>query len=260
MDEQTTPSGRGSDDPGHRGPDAMRAGTLIFGVLAAAGIGTAAYGLTTGAMAPSDPDPVAAGPSHSATPSDTPSPQSEEPSVTQSASPSETESGSAEPGPTSDEKEPGTGEQSSSSAPPRSGGEAATQSQSSAHPPAAPHGAAGDQPLLSPEPNLSVDQYRVQSGQTLSEVARETGLSVGRIMQANGLGDPDLIVADTDLKLPERQGSLDEPGEYHVVQRGDTLWDLSRRYGTTVQALVEANAIQDPDVIYVGEFLDIPQS
>lgn len=42
------------------------------------------------------------------------------------------------------------------------------------------------------------------------------------------------------------------------VTLGDTLSEIARRTGTTVQALVDANDIEDPDRIYVGQSLVIP--
>ena len=44
----------------------------------------------------------------------------------------------------------------------------------------------------------------------------------------------------------------------HVVARGDTLWAIARRYGVGVDAIVAANAIQNPDVLVVGQALAIP--
>lgn len=41
--------------------------------------------------------------------------------------------------------------------------------------------------------------------------------------------------------------------KYHVVQKGDTLWGISRKYGVSVERLVEMNGIRDRDRIYVGQ-------
>lgn len=46
-------------------------------------------------------------------------------------------------------------------------------------------------------------------------------------------------------------------GTYRI-QRGDTLWALSRKYGTTVDALAKANGIKNPDLIIAGRTLEIP--
>jgi peptide/nickel transport system permease protein len=44
----------------------------------------------------------------------------------------------------------------------------------------------------------------------------------------------------------------------HVVQRGETLFRIAQRYGTTVEAISKANAIANPSRIYVGQRLVIP--
>jgi spore germination protein len=44
----------------------------------------------------------------------------------------------------------------------------------------------------------------------------------------------------------------------HVVARGDTLWVIARRDGVSVDAIVAANAIANPDVLVVGQALAIP--
>ena len=44
----------------------------------------------------------------------------------------------------------------------------------------------------------------------------------------------------------------------YVVQPGDTLWRISRQFGTTVDAIVRANNIPNPNLIYVGQVLEIP--
>lgn len=46
-------------------------------------------------------------------------------------------------------------------------------------------------------------------------------------------------------------------GSYQI-QRGDTLWALARRYGTTVSELARTNNIKNPDLIIAGATLQIP--
>ena len=51
-----------------------------------------------------------------------------------------------------------------------------------------------------------------------------------------------------------------EAPKYQVItiKRGDTLWALSRKYGTTVQELAKINNIKNPDLIYAGAPLKVP--
>ncbi len=44
----------------------------------------------------------------------------------------------------------------------------------------------------------------------------------------------------------------------YLVQEGDTLAAIAQRFGTTVSALQEANGIEDPDEIVIGQRLVIP--
>jgi LysM repeat protein len=44
----------------------------------------------------------------------------------------------------------------------------------------------------------------------------------------------------------------------YTVQRGDTLYSIARRYGSTVEAIAAANSIANPSLIRVGQTLTIP--
>lgn len=43
----------------------------------------------------------------------------------------------------------------------------------------------------------------------------------------------------------------------YQVRRGDTLWDISKRTGISVQDLAARNGIADPNRIYAGQHLDL---
>ncbi len=53
--------------------------------------------------------------------------------------------------------------------------------------------------------------------------------------------------------------ALADPVVY-TVQAGDTLFSLAQRYGTTVEAIAEANGLQSTSLIYRGQQLIIPDS
>ncbi|MDY0396861.1 SafA/ExsA family spore coat assembly protein [Virgibacillus halophilus] len=45
----------------------------------------------------------------------------------------------------------------------------------------------------------------------------------------------------------------------HVVQKGDTLWELSKKYGVDFEALKQANTqLSSPDMIMPGMKIKIP--
>lgn len=64
-----------------------------------------------------------------------------------------------------------------------------------------------------------------------------------------------------DLSTPQQSIPSILPDDSYqtiTIQPGDTLWDLAIKYNTTVEALVELNDIENPDLIIAGEQLIIP--
>jgi nucleoid-associated protein YgaU len=56
-----------------------------------------------------------------------------------------------------------------------------------------------------------------------------------------------------------RRGSGSDYGYEHVVANGENLSKIAQAYGTTVAAIVEANGLDDPDQVRVGQKLFIPE-
>jgi LysM repeat protein len=109
----------------------------------------------------------------------------------------------------------------------------------------------------------------VQRGENLSQIALRYGTTVTAIAQANGIRNTSLIYVGQRLTIPgggytapasSRGGGTTSSagGGVHVVQRGETLSSIAYRYGTSVSALVAANGIRNPSLIYVGQRLRIP--
>jgi len=59
-----------------------------------------------------------------------------------------------------------------------------------------------DLPRLLPTPRLNADQYVVQAGDTLGSISQRYGVSLGALMQANSLSDPNLLTVGTTLTIP----------------------------------------------------------
>jgi LysM repeat protein len=67
---------------------------------------------------------------------------------------------------------------------------------------------------------------------------------------------------DTSPALPSEPQTPAESGDtvWHIVQPGETLSSIAQRYGTTSQAIAQANGITNPSQIYQGQKLKIPTS
>jgi peptidoglycan/xylan/chitin deacetylase (PgdA/CDA1 family) len=61
------------------------------------------------------------------------------------------------------------------------------------------------------------------------------------------------------VTIPELLGYISSEDNQYVVKAGDTLTKISKKYGVTVQQLVKANDIKNPNLIYTGEVLIIPE-
>ncbi len=100
----------------------------------------------------------------------------------------------------------------------------------------------------------------VRRGETLASIAARYGVSVGSIVQANSLRNANFIWVGQRLVIPASSAPNPAPGTgaVYYVRRGDTLANIAVRYGVSLQALMSANNIGNPNLIYVGQRLVIP--
>jgi LysM repeat protein len=104
--------------------------------------------------------------------------------------------------------------------------------------------------------------YIVQRGDTLASIAARSGVPMASLARVNGIRNPNLIYVGQILVVPGKSGSAAAAtskaargGSVYIVRRGDTLGNIAARYGTTVSALLAANGLRNPNVIYVGQRL-----
>lgn len=146
--------------------------------------------------------------------------------------------------------------------------------------------AAQQQPITQlPPPSPAVSQstpaiYVVQPGDTLTGIARRYGTTVSALVAANGMASANApLLVNQKLKL---SGSTAQParpapqkpaatspatpkptaGGTYTVQAGDTLYRISRQYGVSPKALMQANGLtpETANTIRVGTTLRIPAS
>ena len=106
---------------------------------------------------------------------------------------------------------------------------------------------------------LPTAPYTVKSGETLSEIADRFGTSTERLIQLNGISNPNLVVAGTRLAIPGRPSSTAAPrnAKEHVVRSGESLSSIAGSYGLPVERLVAINKIDDPDLVVSGTRLKL---
>jgi len=70
---------------------------------------------------------------------------------------------------------------------------------------------------------------------------------------------PSGVPTQTPTSTPTTPSGTPGAPIVHVVQRGENLFRIALRYNTTVEAIAAANGIRNPQLIYVGQELTIPQ-
>ena len=102
-------------------------------------------------------------------------------------------------------------------------------------------------------PVTSVKTHIVQYGENLSTIAAQYGTTWQELARVNALSNPSIIYAGQTLSVTGGQ-SVPTAGVC-VVEYGDTLSSIAEQFGTTVEHLVSANGISNPDFIQVGQVL-----
>ena len=109
---------------------------------------------------------------------------------------------------------------------------------------------------------MAADPVLVRPGDTLTSIARRSGVSIEQIVQLNRLADPNRIYVGQKLRLEETptvEAAPTSDGEIvHVVRRGETTWGIAMHYGVTVSAMAAANQMTNPGRIFAGTRLVIP--
>ncbi|MBW9329790.1 LysM peptidoglycan-binding domain-containing protein [Lactococcus raffinolactis] len=104
-------------------------------------------------------------------------------------------------------------------------------------------------------PATNVSQtHIVQYGDNLSSIALKYGTTWQELARINALSNPDIIYSGQTLNVVG--GQSEATSGYCVVEYGDTLSGIAAQFGTTVDRLVSANGISNPDMIYAGQVLN----
>jgi murein DD-endopeptidase MepM/ murein hydrolase activator NlpD len=119
--------------------------------------------------------------------------------------------------------------------------------------------------------------YVVQSGDSPYLIARRFGLSVDDLLALNDISDPRRLRPGQVLRLSGKTAlpataaavavsgtatpiATTPAGTIYAVQAGDIPYDIARRFGITVDALLAANPLTDPRRLQIGQQLIIPSA
>ena len=154
-----------------------------------------------------------------------------------------------------------------------------------ANPPSDAH-TASRAPKRDEQPRVlaSGESVQVQQGDSLHAIARRHGVSIGALIEVNGLSDGAALKPGQRLLLPAvaQTSSVGAPragtprvagqapvhvadprpqpgwGGHHTLQAGESLYGVARQYGVDVAELQRANRIAQPTSVRAGTVLLVP--
>ncbi len=126
-----------------------------------------------------------------------------------------------------------------------------------------------DEIPVTSKPKKGFITHRVKRGETLSTIAEKYQVRINTVVRTNNINRRNDIIAGQTLKIPKKSTVSYKPQKYrqskkapalkHVVRRGDSLWIIAKRFGTTTQQIMENNRLYNTR-LHVGQVLMIPQA
>ena len=99
----------------------------------------------------------------------------------------------------------------------------------------------------------------VKTGDTISSISKTYSISKDLIIKLNKLKNENyiyvgqnLIISESTENIPKQLGLINN---YHIVQIGENLTDISSKYNLNLGYLIKINNLKNPDSIEVGEKL-----
>ena len=101
-----------------------------------------------------------------------------------------------------------------------------------------------------------LDYYTVKSGDTLYSIAKKYGISVDKLKDLNNLKS-NMISVNQKLLVNDQKKNQDTNA--YIVEKGDTLYSIAKKYSTTVNKIKELNNLKS-DTLSIGQEITIPSS
>ena len=96
-------------------------------------------------------------------------------------------------------------------------------------------------------------------GDTITSISNLYSIKKDLIIKLNNLKDENYIYVGQNLKVSdpsqESKNNNDENKNFHIVQKGESLTEISTKYRLNFQSLIEINNIKNPDSLRVGSKL-----
>ncbi|MBQ0167399.1 MAG: M23 family metallopeptidase [Treponema sp.] len=108
--------------------------------------------------------------------------------------------------------------------------------------------------------SLSAETHVVEKGETFYSISRSYGITVDELLKANNLEQGAVLKAGQKLTVPgdETPATSSVSTENYTVAKGDTLYSIARKNGTTVDEVRSLNGFTEATVLKVGQVIKLP--
>lgn len=113
------------------------------------------------------------------------------------------------------------------------------------------------QRLKLPVTQVAGEYYIVKPGDTLYSIAMNNMMTILDLKRLNNLTSNDLYVGQKLLLKPSNNNTNSNKSNTYIVQVGDTLYSIAKKYGISVDELKLANNITN-NLLSIGQRLIIP--
>lgn len=96
----------------------------------------------------------------------------------------------------------------------------------------------------------SNDVHVVSKGETLFSISRMYGVSISKICSQNEINKSDVLKIGQQLTINKNSSNQED----YIVEKGDTLYAISKKLGVSVQRLKELNGLNS-NIIKIGQSL-----
>ena len=103
------------------------------------------------------------------------------------------------------------------------------------------------------------DRYKIRRGDSLSRIASRYKIEVAVLKEINGMDD-DLIIAGKEIMVPRGSAWADKQSpreQLYVVLKGDTLWNISRKFKVSIEDLVLWNELNLEKPLQINQEIKI---
>lgn len=97
--------------------------------------------------------------------------------------------------------------------------------------------------------------YMVKMGDSMESIATSHDISVDELKKINGLFSPNEVVVGSLLVVPV-MGKRNY--QYYTVKKGDSIYEIAKKYGIDYNLLLQLNGLDKDDYIYPNQSLMLP--